>query len=96
VKVNVSREGSTQEVEIDLTDVTSKDMVRFQRLVGDEATDALLSGKVRPYIIDTLVFVKLRRMFPDLDQDDFDFSYSEALDEFGDEDDPEGKASPPV
>jgi len=85
--VNVSREGKAETVDLDMADITSKEMVRFQKLVGDEHTDDLLAGKIRPDLIDSLVFVKLKRLYPDLNQDDFDFSYTEALVEFGGDDD---------
>ena len=83
MQVNVSREGKAETIDLDMTDITSKEMVRFQKLVGDEHTDDLLAGTIRPDLIDSLVFVKLKRLYPDLNQDDFDFSYTEALVEFG-------------
>ena len=72
--------------------LTSRQMVKFQRALGNEAFDdfmqASMKGIPRPDGTAAMVWVLLSDDFPNSTVDDIDFDYAEMV---GDEDDP-GKA----
>lgn len=71
--------GQVQEVDLSLDNLSLKESVALERLLGDEGWDRLARGELRPSTIQALVYVKLQRQFPELGLDDFDIAMSEAL-----------------
>lgn len=81
MKVEVQVEGKQQTVDVAVDRLTLSESVTVQKLVGNEEWDQLASGNVRPVALQAIVFAKIRKQFPGVGIDDFDFDFSEELDE---------------
>ncbi len=77
IRVEVTVDGHTEEVDLDLTveRFTLKESVRLEEALGAEATQTLFSGAEvpgTPKMIQALIWAKLASRFPDIGVDDFD------------------------
>lgn len=79
MRIAVTIDGDTSHVDLNLDDLTLREVVAVKRLLGQDAFDATLgAGKVSdPEALQALLCVKLRDRHPDLQPDDFDLSLSE-------------------
>jgi hypothetical protein len=77
-----------EQVEVDLTfdKLSLREAVQLEKVLGEDGWKALTEGELRPSIVQALLFVKLRKYYPDLTVDDFDLPF-EALTGASEEDD---------
>jgi hypothetical protein len=78
ISVQVDRDGSTEELtlDLDLSTLTMRESVRLEQILGEQTfaalgrqtTDTLTS----PRVIQGVIFVKLKSVYPDIELDGFD------------------------
>lgn len=75
MKVQVTVNGKTNELEVDFDSLTLRQSVALQRTLGDKGWDEFTSGVVRPATLQAVIWVKLREFMPDIQPDDFDLTF---------------------
>lgn len=60
MKVQVTVDGNTEEHDIRLNELTLREGVELQKLIGNDSWDAYVSGHLRPDAIRGLIEIKLR------------------------------------
>lgn len=86
MKIQVTVDGSTEEVDVDVDGLTLQESCDVYDALGADEFDRYSQGRVSPPVIRAIVWAKLRRRFPNLDLRDFDLDMTSSVEAAGEED----------
>jgi hypothetical protein len=72
VRVQVTVDGATREVDVDVAALSLQQSCLVEDQLGADGFDAYLSGRVGPKALRAILWAKLVGEFPELSIDDFD------------------------
>lgn len=90
MKVQLEIAGKSEELDVEFDRLTLSESVKLQRIVGNDAWDQFAAGRIRPDVLQALLYVKLVKTHPDLTLEDVDGDWSAVSEE--DEENPTERA----